>query len=159
MKKLLGAILLTMIAATAAQADVPVMPGPAAPNLARIYVYREFGNYQYLAWTAVWFNADRVGDSAPGTYFYRDVPPGTYTISLRSERPYPDQFQTVTVRPGSTTYVRVAAVEEYALNVPPVHMHHMHFDGIQVQAPNTFVDTVMDPMTALPVITKLQPMS
>ena len=159
MTKFLGAILLTMtLLASAARAEAPAMPGPASGNLARIYVYRDFGSYQYLNWTAVWFNDERVGDSAPGTYFYRDVRPGTYTINLRSERPYPDQFKTVTVAPGSVTFVKVWAIDDYAVSVPPVHTHHMHFDGLVLSLPNTFVDTVMAPAVALPEIARLQPM-
>jgi Protein of unknown function (DUF2846) len=143
-----------------AAAPPPEMPGPASPKLARVYIYREFGSYQHLSWTPVWFNGARVGDSAPGTYFYRDVEPGTYTITLRTEEPYPDQFKTVTVPPGSTTYVKVWALDDYAISaVPAVNLPHHHFDGVRLFAPNTFVNAVIDPLVARPVIAKLEPMS
>jgi hypothetical protein len=138
----------------------PTMPGPASPGLARVYIYRDSGSYRNLEWTAVWFNGARVGDSAPGTYFYRDLQAGTYTIKVRSEGTNPDQETTVTVAPGSTTYIKVWAIYDYARMVPVVRSPKLHFDGVQSpSAGNVFSEQVVDPVFAIPEISKLEPMS
>ena len=140
-------------------AALPAMPGPASPNLARVYVYRE-QNYQNLEYTAVWFNGAHVGDSAAGTYFYRDVRPGTYAVTVRSESPARDQFATVTVPAGSTTYIKVSGMYDYAAAVPAVRTRHMQFDGVMSPGtPNVFTDAVVPPTVALPEIAKLEPAS
>lgn len=79
-----------------------------APGYARVVIYRT-GNSPYdgLAWTRITLNGVAVGDSAPGTVFYRDVPPGTYKIEATSQRLYPYQAKTVALAAGSTTFVRV----------------------------------------------------
>jgi len=144
----------------AAAMQMPQMPGPASPTLARVYIYRDNGNYQNLSWTAVTFNGAHVGDSAPGTYFYRDVQPGTYVIALRSEEANPDERKTVTVAPGSTTFVKVWARSDYAASVPAVHTRKMHFDGIQTShMPDIFAATIEPPTVAVPEISRLEPAS
>lgn len=84
-----------------------VLPG-VAPTQARLVFYRTANSpYDGLIWTEVALNGIPVGDSGPGTVFYRDVPPGTYFITARSGQPYPNQFKTVVLEPGTTMFVRV----------------------------------------------------
>ncbi|HZB92800.1 MAG TPA: hypothetical protein VE397_15240 [Stellaceae bacterium] len=85
---------------------------PPAAGMARLYVFRPPG-YELPDWTTVSLNGERLGDSGPGTVFHRDVPPGRYEIEVRSERLYPDQFKTVAIGPGSTTYVEVDALPHW----------------------------------------------
>lgn len=145
---------------SAAVMPAPRMPGPASPGLARVYIYRDNGNYLNPSWTAVTFNGAHVGDSAPGTYFHRDVRPGTYVIALRSEEANPDESKTVTVAPGSTTYVKVWARSDYAASVPAVHSRYMRFDGLDAShMPDIFAATVEPSMVAVPEISRLQPAS
>jgi hypothetical protein len=90
---------------------VPQSLGGTAPplphRLARIYVYREPTIYDSTLWTGVTFNDIKVGDCAPGTVFYRDVPPGSYKIEPRSEQLYPGQAKTVFVEPGTSTFAKI----------------------------------------------------
>ena len=83
---------------------------PVSATKARLIFYRGGNPYDGLVWTNVSLNGQRVGASAPGTIFYRDVPPGTYEIEVDSEKLYPNQFKTVSIAPGSTTFVKVVGL-------------------------------------------------
>jgi hypothetical protein len=85
----------------------PVTVSPPPPDKARLYVYRSSTIYGFQAWTAVSLNRVKIGDSAPGTAFVRDVPPGTYEITVKSDNLYPNQFKTVRLDPGSITFVKI----------------------------------------------------
>jgi hypothetical protein len=78
-----------------------------SPDKARLYVYRDADPNGSLLWTTVSLNHRPLGEAAPGTVFYRDVPPGTYEIEVRSDQPYPDQFKTVRLAAGSVAYVKI----------------------------------------------------
>jgi hypothetical protein len=79
-----------------------VIVSPPSADKARLYIYRDATIYGSQVWTAVSLDRGRLGDSASGTVFYRDVAPGTYEVEVRSDRLYPDQFKTVTLMPGRT---------------------------------------------------------
>ncbi len=98
---------LALVSCSTERLGRPGSEPPPATGTARLYFYREFTPYGSPVWTAVSLNGRRVGDSAPGTVFYRDVPPGTYEIEVRSEKLYPNQFKTIAVQPGSTTFVKI----------------------------------------------------
>lgn len=104
---------------------------PVSADRARLYVYRESHPYDTPEWTAVSLNGDKIGDSAPGTVFYRDVPPGTYEIEVRSDQLYPNQFKTVTLAPGSIIFTKVQEDRSWGKS----------FGG----GGNTFVVTIVDP--------------
>jgi len=109
MKKKLLAMAAAALLALAACAEVP-HPGrepPVAADKARLYVYREIDYTSSPIWTTVSLNSEPLGASAPGTVFYRDVAPGTYQIEVLSAKLYPNQFKTVRLAPGSTTFVKV----------------------------------------------------
>jgi hypothetical protein len=84
---------------------------PAVPaTKARLIFYRAGNPYDGLVWTRVSLNGERIGASAPGTVFYRDLAPGTYQVEVDSEKLYPQQFKTVAVEAGSTTFVKVVGL-------------------------------------------------
>jgi Protein of unknown function (DUF2846) len=114
----------------------PTLPGPANPNLARFYFYRVYDFGGTSQWTAVWLNGAKAGDSAPGTYFYRDVQPGTYAIAVRSDWANAGDETSVTVKPGSTTFIEVYSINVYE----PV--------GGTYYRPTLFGDHVVTPETA-----------
>lgn len=87
---------------------------PPPPGNARIYVYRLLEPYVTTSWTTVSFNGREVGASAPGTVFYRDVPPGQYLVSCISRGIYPNQFKTVTLAPGDNVYIRIDDIDTWA---------------------------------------------
>ena len=89
------------------------IPPPASGN-ARIYVYRPLASFQDTAYTKIYFNGREVAPSAPGSVFYRDVPPGQYHITALSTGIYPNQFKTVTVGPGDTVYAEIQSTTSWA---------------------------------------------
>ncbi len=101
---------LPLVIAACAQSPPPAEAGSTAPPPAhdgRIYFYRAEGPYQAQSWTTVYLNDRAVGEAAPSSAFYRDVPPGQYNITVRSRGLYPGQFKSVTLDPGQTLYVRI----------------------------------------------------
>lgn len=108
----------------------PSAVAPLLADRARVYVYRDLNPYDTPVWTAVSLNGERVGDSAPGTVFYRDVMPGTYEIEVRSDMLYPNQFKTVALAPGSTVFAKIQEARSWG-------------KSFQWQG-NTFVVTVVD---------------
>lgn len=106
---------------------------PAVPaTKARLIFYRAGNPYDGLVWTRVSLNGERVGASAPGTVFYRDLAPGTYAVTVDSEKLYPNQFKTVAVAAGSTTFVKV-------VGLPYWGQSGMQWSGY------TFIVAVIDP--------------
>jgi hypothetical protein len=106
---------------------------PLSADRARVYVYRDLNPYDTTQWTAVSLNGVKIGNNAPGTVFYRDVLPGTYEIEVRSDLPYPNQFKTVTLAPGSTVFAKIQQVRHWGTT----------FGG----GGETFVVTIVDPAT------------
>jgi hypothetical protein len=106
---------------------------PLPADRARVYVYRELYPYDSPEWTAVSLNREKIGDSAPGTMFYRDVVPGTYEIEVRSDLPYPYQFKTVALAPGSIVFAKIQEAKFWGKSLGG--------------GGNTFVVTIVDPAT------------
>jgi Protein of unknown function (DUF2846) len=87
----------------------PSLP-PLAPDMARIFVYRDNDAYQNPAWVPVFFNGARVGAVGPGYVIMRDVPPGSYDISVASQGLYPNQDKVVAAASGQTFYAKIETV-------------------------------------------------
>jgi hypothetical protein len=116
----------------------PVEPTAAErppPDKGRLYIYRDASSYGSQVWTAVSLNHIKIGDSAPGTVFYRDVAPLDYEIGVQSDRRFPNEFKTVRVAPGSITFVKVQFQPLWDKN------------GLG-RAAETFVIAIVDPDTA-----------
>jgi hypothetical protein len=79
------------------------------PGTARIWIYRIWEPYITQATPYVRLNGAVAGISQPGGAFYRDVAPGTYTVTVDSFGVDESQFVTVAVVPGETVYVKVDA--------------------------------------------------
>ena len=80
------------------------------PGLARIWLYREAEPFQSTARPYVRLNGTVAGISEPGGAFYRDVPPGTYSVSVDSDGMDVYQFATVALAQGQTAYVQVQSL-------------------------------------------------
>lgn len=115
----------------------PTLP-PVPADAARFFFYRLLEPYETLAWTPVYLNGQEVGVSQPGTVLSRDVAaPGTYTIAVRSEGVYPNQFKTVAVRPGDVVYARIESLRNWYEGGAEREWHY-----------DTFVVEIVDPPTA-----------
>jgi Protein of unknown function (DUF2846) len=129
------------------------LPGPASQTLARIYFYREVGSYLFPRWTSVSLNDDKVGDLGPGTYFYRDVQPGTYRVGVNSDVPYPDQYRTVTVSANTATFIKIYNVPGYGVT------YNIGGGSASVYTPTVFGNLVADPLAARREMMGLKPSS
>ena len=112
-----GAVLLLALTGMGLAAWGPALAGapsaagvaPASPGTARIWIYREYEPYETLARPYVRLNGAIIGVSEPGAVFYRDVAPGTYTVTVDSEGIDVQQFVSVPVAAGQQAYVKVLA--------------------------------------------------
>ena len=127
---------------TAPQMSPSSIPAVAADK-ARFFFYRDSTVYDSLLWTAISLDGESVGSLGPGQVFYRDVAPGTYRVSVRSDQLYPGQVKTVAARPGNTIFVRVA-------DLPFWGQSAREWRG------TTFVPTVIDPAIGQIQIAKLR---
>jgi hypothetical protein len=117
-----GAILLFVVAmvglgppARALVESYPAMQRytPVAPGMARIWLFREYEPYESLATPYVRLNGAVAGVSQPGGVFYRDVPAGTYTVTVDSEGTDVNQFATVSLTPGQQAFIKVLVSDNW----------------------------------------------
>jgi hypothetical protein len=130
---------------------VPATMRPADPAFARIYFFRDYDATGTMEWTSIELNGRKVGDISQGAYFFRDVSPDTYTVTVRSEGIHSEQFATVTVLRGSTTFIQVFTSDFYAAQSITFPFSY--------SGPATFGDVVVPPGLALARIAKLHPQS
>ena len=86
----------------------PIPPPP--PGAAQIILYRQIGYYEASDVLRVALNQLPAGTLPRGDVLYRNVAPGTYTVTFSPTRPDPYQFKTVTLGPGQVAYVKIAAL-------------------------------------------------
>jgi hypothetical protein len=92
---------------------VVAIPGPIPPpppGMAQIILYRQIGYYEPSDVLRVALNQYPTGILPRGTVLYRNLAPGSYTISFSPTRPDPDQFKTVALGAGQVVYVKLAAL-------------------------------------------------
>ena len=88
-------------------ADVAAQIPPVPPDRARFFFYRDYSLYNSLQRPYIALNGQPVVISEIGGVSYRDVPPGTYVISVPYSAIYPYKDKTATVVGGQTTYVKI----------------------------------------------------
>jgi len=87
------------------------MPAPGA--VARVWFYRDLNPNESMAQPYIRLDGAVIGTSAPGTAFYRDLPPGRHRLSVDSY--VNDKYQTIDVEavPGGELFVRVVPNDDY----------------------------------------------
>jgi hypothetical protein len=96
----------------AAAANPPGL-APISPGMARLWIYRDYEPYQTLARPYVRLNGAIAGISEPGGVFYRDVAPGTYTVTVDSDGTDGHQFVTVTAAREEQVFVKVLSLADW----------------------------------------------
>jgi len=86
---------------------------PARAGAARVWVYREYEPYETLARPYVRFNGQIIGISEPGGSFYRDVQPGSYSVTVDSVGKDVYQFASVSLGAGQTTFIKVESSRDW----------------------------------------------
>ncbi len=128
-------------------AALPMAMRPVNPALAGSISFRDYDAAGTSQWTTVSLNGAPVGTIGQGTYFYRDVKPDAYAITVRSEGIHSHQFATVTVSPGSTVFVQVYSIDFYAAQSTT--------SPFSYNGPATFADIVVEPGAAMARMGKL----
>jgi hypothetical protein len=94
----------TLIAWPGGAAGQPQAAAPIPSGMARVWFLRRNEPYVSLATPMLFINGAPLAPSVPGTAFYRDVAPGTYTFSVASYGIAYNQAQTVPLAAGDEVY-------------------------------------------------------
>lgn len=81
-------------------------PSPPAGNKGRIYVYRLAKLWGAGLCPRIRLDGESIGKPVAGRFFFRDVDPGTYELTVRTEVV---RRLALTISAGQTRYVRVSA--------------------------------------------------
>jgi hypothetical protein len=111
---------------------------PLAPGLSRLFFYRPLEYYDVELGTTAYLNRQPVGFLRTGSILYRDMPPGSYFVSVLSRGAYPDQFKTVQIGAGQVWYFRIESLQSWS----------GCFGGADGCRGDTFTVNVMDPAIA-----------
>lgn len=132
-------VFILLLAACATPAEAPAAYVAQPPGTARLVIYRPFHYYGPTLYLTVSLNGRVIGTLAPNAAIYRDVPPGSYTITFTPTRPAPNQFKTVTVALGNSSYIRIEALSPWGCSGERLG------SGCDITG---FTSDVMDPTTA-----------
>ena len=110
-----AAIAFLMIAANCSQlpltSAVVIPPTPAGDS--RIWIYRNEGPHEASDTPYIRLNSQIIGVVQPNGAFFRDVPPGHYSVTVDSYgTPYPNQFAQVDLGAGQEAFVEVLSKRE-----------------------------------------------
>jgi hypothetical protein len=109
---------------------------PVPPDRARFFFYRDYSLYNSLQRPYITLNEQPAAISEPGGVSYRDMPPGTYVISVPYSAIYPNKDKTVSVGGGQTVYAKIQT-ETFDANVTLIDYQ-----------PDIFVVVLVDPADA-----------
>jgi hypothetical protein len=109
---LLVPLVLTIAGCAAPTAPVAMSLPPLAAGTARIVIYRDIGIYDAANVLSLALNGNAIGALPRGEVAYRDVAPGTYTVTFNPTRAAVNQFPAVTVAAGDVAYMKILALPE-----------------------------------------------
>jgi hypothetical protein len=117
-------------------ATVAAQLPPVPPDRARFFFYRDYALYDSVQRPYIALNGQPVAISELGGVTYRDMPPGTYVISVPDSAIYPNKDKTVTVVGGQTVYAKIQT-EKFDGNITLIDYQ-----------PDIFVVVLADPADA-----------
>jgi hypothetical protein len=94
-----------------AEAAAQIPPIPA--GLARVWFLRQFQPSEGLRTPMIFINGAALASSVPGTAFYRDVVPGTYTFSVETCTIDTNQAATLNLAPGSVIDLEIQSLSSF----------------------------------------------
>jgi hypothetical protein len=97
------------VAAPAVQLPMPMPPA----GLARVWFVRQYEPGENLSTPMIYANGAPVASSVPGTIFYRDLAPGTYTLSVESCGTDVSQDLTVQLAPGGHAELEIQSLQSF----------------------------------------------
>ncbi len=131
-------LLVFLLAGCATPAEAPSAYVPQPPGTARLVFYRAFHYYGPSLVLTLALNNSVIGTLPQNAAIYRDVAPGTYTISFSPTRSAPSQFTTVTVAPSNVFFVKIDGLPQFGCASG-------RFSGCDIPG---FTSVVVDPATA-----------
>jgi hypothetical protein len=117
-------------------AQVSAQVPPVAPDRVRFFFYRDYSLYNSTQRPNITLNGQPVAVSEIGGVTYRDMPPGTYVISVPYSAIYPNKDKIVTAAGGQTVYVKIQS-EVFEPNITLLDYQ-----------PDIFVVVLVDPAQA-----------
>jgi hypothetical protein len=96
-----------------AQTAPAVQLAPPPAGLARVWFLRQFQPGESLWTPMIYVNGAPMTPSIPGTIFYRDFAPGTYTFTVDSCGSDSSQFPTLQLGPGAQYEFEVQSLESF----------------------------------------------
>ena len=107
----IGPFLTQAVIAPAVAQTAQLAPPPA--GLARVWFLRQYEPSESLWTPMIFVNGAPMTPSQPGTIFYRDFTPGTYTFTVDSCGADVNQFPTVQLAPGAQYEYEVQSLESF----------------------------------------------
>jgi hypothetical protein len=86
---------------------------PPPDGLARVWFLRQYQPAENLSTPWIYVNGTPMTSSIPGTIFYRDFMPGTYTFSVDTCGTDTNQFPTVQLAPGAQYEFEVQSLQSF----------------------------------------------
>ncbi len=113
-------------------ANTPLPPAPAGTG--RVIFFRTADYEDSQAMPTVYLNGTATGVTQGDAMFIRDLPPGSYQVTLAPTLPYPHQFPSVTVKAGDVTYLSIGTLSKSGNMMPT-----------ERDTADTFILNVVDP--------------
>jgi hypothetical protein len=146
LQALAAALTFLVAGACAAQPPVPAMEGggPIPPGQARVWFYRVFFPEDTGGMPAVIMNGNIVGYARAGWSFYRDVPAGSYHVTVATVGLDVDQAKDIVLAPGAQAYLAIQSdptwvtgrtgtrQPTYYVSVEAPNIAAIHFDQSRV---------------------------
>ena len=104
-----------------AQFAPPVQLAPPPAGLARVWFLRQFQPEENLSTPWIYANGVPIATSQPGTIFYRDFAPGTYTFTVDTCGHDVNQFPLVQLLPGAQVEFEVQSLQSFTPADCPPH--------------------------------------
>jgi hypothetical protein len=118
-------------------------PAAAPSGQARVWFYRVFFPDDTGGMPAVSMNGNTIGYARAGYSFYRDVPAGSYAVSVASTGNTGNQTMDISLPPGSQAYLAIQSdptwlsdrpgyrAPTYAVGVEPAPIAAIHMSQMQ----------------------------
>ena len=100
-----------------AMAQLPGPPGTGLPpptaGMARVWFLRQYEPGENLGTPMIFVNGAPLGPSQPGTIFYRDLAPGTYTFAVETCGIDTNQAATMQLAAGGQAELEIQSLQSF----------------------------------------------